>query len=124
MPKAGDSPFLNMEINPDGAGGATGVLVIDAVHRNPYGIVHGGVYAALADSAMGSAVAGLMGAGKTFNTIDLHLRYLRPMQEGTISVRATVVKPGRRVIQAECAMQGDDGKLVATATASFFVVED
>jgi acyl-coenzyme A thioesterase PaaI-like protein len=49
---------------------------------------------------------------------------LRPMREGTIFVRATVVKPGRRVIQAECAMQGDDGKLVATATASFFVVED
>jgi acyl-coenzyme A thioesterase PaaI-like protein len=41
-----------------------------------------------------------------------------------ISARATVVKAGRRVIQAECAMQGDDGKLVATATASFFVVED
>lgn len=124
MPQAGDSPFLRMEINPDGAGGATGELVIDDVHRNPYGIVHGGVYAALADNAMGGAVAGLMGEGKTFNTIDLHVRYLRPMREGTISAHARVVKPGRRLIQVECSMQGSDGKLVATATASFFVVED
>jgi uncharacterized protein (TIGR00369 family) len=106
MPKAGDSPFLNMEINPDGAGSATGELVIDAVHRNPYGIVHGGVYAALADNAMGGAITGLMGSGKTFTTVDLHIRYLRPIKSGVIS------------------MQGDDGKLVATATASFFVVED
>ena len=69
MPQAGDSPFLRMEINPDGAGGATGELVIDAVHRNPYGIVHGGVYAALADNAMGGAITGLMGIGKTFTTV-------------------------------------------------------
>ena len=124
MPQAGDSPFLRMEINPDGAGGATGELVIDAVHRNPYGIVHGGVYAALADNTMGGAITGLMGIGKTFTTVDLHIRYLRPIKSGVISARATVVKAGRRVIQAECTMQGDDGKLVATATASFFVVED
>lgn len=124
MPQAGDSPFLRMEINPDGAGGATGELVIDAVHRNPYGIVHGAVYAALADNAMGGAVTGLMGTTKTFTTVDLHVRYLRPLREGTISAHAKVVKPGRRLIQVECSMQGDDGKLVATATASFFVVED
>jgi uncharacterized protein (TIGR00369 family) len=86
--------------------------------------VHGGVYAALADNAMGGAITGLMGSGKTFTTVDLHIRYLRPIKSGVISARATVVKAGRRVIQAECAMQGDDGKLVATATASFFVVED
>lgn len=113
-----------MEINPDGAGGATGELVIDDVHRNPYGIVHGGVYAALADNAMGGAVTGLMGSSKTFTTADLHVRYLRPLREGNISAHARVVKPGRRLIQVECSMQGDDGKLVATATASFFVVED
>jgi len=124
MPQAGDSPFLLMEINPDGAGGATGELVIDDVHRNPYGIVHGGVYAALADNAMGGAITGLMGSGRAFTTVDLHVRYLRPIREGTIFARASVVKPGRRVIQAECTMEGIDGKLVATATASFFVVED
>ena len=113
-----------MNVTPDGKGGATAELKIGEVHRNPYGMVHGGVYASIADNVMGGAVAGALGNGKKFNTTDLHVRYLRSMTDGTISATASVVKLGRRLTQAECSLRGDDGKLVATATASFFVIDE
>src|SRR3712207_3630893 len=50
-----------------------------AKHYNPIGSVHGGYAATLLDSAMGCAVHTTLPPGAAYTTLDLQVRYVRPM---------------------------------------------
>ena len=52
-------------------------LVPSEFHLNPFGLVHGGVLAALIDTAMGCAVHSLLPVGGGYVTSELNVRYLR-----------------------------------------------
>ena len=118
-----DTPFLRMSITPDGAGKGKVVMEIQDDHISPSGTVHGGVYATVADNVMSAAISGVIESGKRFVTIELHVRYLRPVSEGSIVAESSVVKAGRRVVHTECKMLNDAGDLLATASASYMVVD-
>ena len=53
-------------------------LDLGEFHLNPFGIVHGGVLAALMDTAMGCAVHSLLPAAVGYVTGELNVRFLRP----------------------------------------------
>ena len=85
------------------------------------GIVSGQALAALADTAMVLATIGHTGSTRPFATTDLHTQFLRPGVGSAILCRASVVRAGKALVFARADMtQEDDGKLVATATATFF----
>lgn len=85
------------------------------------GIVSGQALAALADTAMVLATIGHTGSARPFATTDLHTQFLRPGVGSAILCRASVVRAGKALVFARADMtQEDDGKLVATATATFF----
>ncbi len=91
-------------------------LDIDERHRQPYGIVHGGTYATLIETAASMAGAlwamsnGMRGAVGVSNTTDFY----RPHREGPITADATPIHRGRtqQVWQVEIT-RVDDGKLLA-----------
>ncbi len=90
-------------------------------HYNPIGSVHGGYAATLLDSAMGCAVHSVLDPGVGYTTLDLQVRYLRPMTADTGEVRAegTVVHAGRRQAVAEGRLvRAADGKLLAHGTTT------
>ena len=85
------------------------------------GIVSGQALAALADTGMVFAAMGNCGEPRAFATTDLHTQFLRPGVGSAILCRAHVVRAGKALVFARADMtQADDGKLVATATATFF----
>lgn len=108
------------------------VVSIDAEHalmRMPLGdhlarvggIVSGQALAALADTTMVFAAIAQAGSPRMFATTDLHTQFLRPGVGTAILCRATVVKAGRALTFARADMtQEDDGKVISTATATFF----
>jgi uncharacterized protein (TIGR00369 family) len=108
------------------------VLEIDTEHalvRMPLGahlarvggIVSGQALAALADTAMVLAAIGQAGAPRAFATTDLHTQFLRPGVGTAILCRAHVVRAGKALVFTHADMtQEDDGKIVATATATFY----
>ena len=59
-------------------GRVTFTLDLGEYHLNPFGIVHGGVLAALLDTAMGCAVHSLLPAAVGYVTGELNVRFLRP----------------------------------------------
>ena len=67
-------------------------------HYNPIGAVHGGLACTLLDSALGCAGHTTLAAGVGYTSIDLNVRYLRPITHASGVLRATgrVVKPGRQ----------------------------
>ncbi len=94
---------------------------------NPIGTVHGGVIATLLDSATGCAVHTRLQAGQAYTSLDLSVKFLRPVTADTGPLTATgeVVTMGRRTALAEARLTDGNGRLVAHATSSclLFAVE-
>lgn len=111
------------------------ILEIDSTHallRMPLGdhlarvggIVSGQALASLADTAMVFAAIGHAGEMKMFATTDLHTQFLRPGRGSAILCQAMVVRSGKALVFARAEMtEEDSGKMVATATATFFVAD-
>ena len=93
-------------------------------HYNPIGSVHGGVYATLLDSALGCAIHTMLPAGVGYTTLDLAVKYLRPLRLGMGEVRAVaeVVSVSRQVATATAQIVDEAGKVYATATTTCLVM--
>jgi uncharacterized protein (TIGR00369 family) len=104
-------------------GRATWTYVVDPVHFNPHGALHGGVVMALLDTAMGYAVASLVGPDGQFNVAaQMNVHFLEPVRAGTLSATATVRKRGKRLAIVEAEATDGDGRIVAIATASHSIL--
>ncbi|GAA3780496.1 hypothetical protein GCM10022225_81020 [Plantactinospora mayteni] len=89
-------------------------------HYNPLGTVHGGVLSILLDTAAGCAVHTTLPAGMGYTTLDLNVKFLRPVtvQSGMLRCEGTVIQRGRRTALAEARLTDGSGRLVAHATSS------
>lgn len=114
--------FLGMELETSEAGVGVARAVVDSDCLNPNGVVHGGVIFTLVDTAMGAATMSLLDPDKACASIDVTIRFLRPVTSGTLTVEATVLRPGRRVMQLQARVTVD-GKLVATGDGAFAVFD-
>ena len=129
--------MLARELPPPPMAATLGIALIEVEHGcatfegttaewqyNPLGTVHGGWAATLLDSALGCAVHTTLGPRQTYTTLDLQVRFLRPVLASTGRVRAEarVVHAGRRIATADAKLLGaTDGALLATATASCLI---
>lgn len=85
-------------------------------------IVSGQALAALADTSMVLAAIAHAGEFKPFATTDLHTQFLRPGTGSAILCDARVVRAGKALVFARADMREEEsGKIVATATATFYV---
>ena len=92
-------------------------------HYNPIGSVHGGMISAMCDSACGCSVQSLLPAGTYYTSLDLSVKFLRPVGAGTgrLTCTGTVTHLGGRSALAEARLTGGDGKLYAFATSSCMI---
>jgi len=94
-------------------------------HYNPMGIVHGGWFATLLDSALGCAVASTLPAGKTYTTAELKVNIVRPLSDKVPFVRAEgrIIHGGNRMATADARLTGADGKLYAHGSTTCFIFD-
>lgn len=106
-------------------GDHTTVVSIDLEdkHLNPNGVAHGGVAYAMMDTAMGRATMQVLPEGKICATIEMQVRYLRGVSGGRLESSASVLKPGRSIVHLEARTVDSDGRLIATATSSYAVLD-
>jgi acyl-CoA thioesterase len=84
--------------------------------------VHGGVYPALVDAAVGAALMTLNPDPSTPRmaaTSDLNVSLLRGVSDGWLHVEARVLKRGRTVGFGEATITDDDGQVVAVGRATY-----
>ena len=88
-----------------------------AVQRHllqPYGLVHGGVYAAIAESLASAGTAfGVASEGKIALGEENTTSFLRPIRSGTIHAVARPLHRGRTRWIWDVEMRDDDGRLCA-----------
>jgi len=92
-------------------------------HYNPIGSVHGGVISTLCDSACGCAVQSMLPAGSYYTSLDLSVKFLRPVTSATgrMVCEGTVTHLGGRSGLAQARLTGTEGKLYAHATSSCMI---
>lgn len=98
----------------------TAVFELDAgpQHANPMGTLHGGIVCDVADAAMGTAYASMLGDGESFTTLELKINFLRPFWTGHLQATGRVVKAGRTIGLTECDVTDAEGRLVARAMST------
>jgi uncharacterized protein (TIGR00369 family) len=89
--------------------------------RNPWGILHGGALAVLADEA---ACRVASPAGRTVAAADTVLHYLHPARTGPVEARATEIgrDGGRSLVRVGVHDAGADDRLVMLASVSVVAV--
>jgi uncharacterized protein (TIGR00369 family) len=84
---------------------------------NAMGTLHGGVFADLADVAMGVALATSTRDGETFTSVNLSIAFFAPVREGLLRASASVARRGRTSGYTECTIENEAGVLVAKASS-------
>jgi 1,4-dihydroxy-2-naphthoyl-CoA hydrolase len=112
----GFNQLLGLKIDERSPDTVRGHVTIHPGLLQPYGIVHGGVYASLAES-----VASLAGAmwhmervpgGRTVGVSNA-TSFLRAVREGTLSITATPLHRGRTLQLWQVMITDESGRLVA-----------
>jgi acyl-CoA thioesterase len=115
--------FMGMVIERPSPGTAVARVSVDANHHNPHGFLHGGVVFTMIDTSMGAAVMGMLPEGQRCSTVECQVRFLRPVVSGDIVCETTVVKPGKRIFHVESRVTSGDGRVIATGTSSYAVID-
>jgi len=120
--RQGFAHLLGYKVTGVGVGWAEMKLEPGPQHSQQQGYIHGGVFATMADVCAGCAAVTLAPHGTEVLTIEFKMNYLRPAKDGTVVVRAHVVKAGRTisVMESDVFVVADrDETLVAKALVTF-----
>ena len=85
---------------------------------NPIGTIQGGIIAAMLDDAMGPVATAFLGGHHMAPTVELKVNFMRPAKVGSLFVEARVVHSGQSIVFLDGTMKDNEGKLIATASAT------
>ena len=112
---------LGYEFTDAGEGWAEVTFSASPRAHNVYGIVHGGVWLALADSAMGAALATIVGPDDRVITAQSEFRWLRPLKGETIRARARVLRRGRTLSHCTAELFDAAGEQIGLGNGTYVV---
>jgi uncharacterized protein (TIGR00369 family) len=90
--------------------------------KQPYGLVHGGVYAAMAESLASQATAlAVLADGNIAVGLSNHTSFMRPVLSGYVNASARRVHAGSTTWVWEVELTDDDGRLCALSRVTMAV---
>ena len=97
---------------------------VDDRHRQPYGIVHGGMHCTVVESAC-SIGAGLhaRAAGRSVVGVENHTSFIHAVRSGRITVTASPMTRGRRSQLWEATSRDDQGRIIASGRVRLLCLE-
>ena len=105
----------------EGVSRGRAILRLDAQqhHKQLNDVVHGGILAALADTAGAIAAYTTVPTGVALATIELKINYLEAVPGGRIRAEARVLRTGRNFVVTECEIFDRNGTLAAKALLTY-----
>ena len=99
-------------------------LEIDERHLQPYGLVHGGVYAGMIESLCSTGAAlSVWNEGKNTVGLENTTAFLRAVRSGTLRGTARPLTRGRRSHVWEAEIKDDRDRLVASGRVRLMVLD-
>ncbi|MEI9479575.1 MAG: PaaI family thioesterase [Deltaproteobacteria bacterium] len=114
---------LSMVVKDMGIGYSLVELDIGDEHLNPFGGLHGGVYASAIDTAAYWAVYCELDEDAGYITIDLKVDYLAPVSVGKLIVKGRRIKVGKTMCLAEATAFDQTDKWLAHGTSKMMVTQ-
>jgi uncharacterized protein (TIGR00369 family) len=96
-------------------------IILEQKHLNPFGGLHGGVYASAIDTAAYWAVYGSVDENAGLISIDLYVDNIATVQNGTLIVEGKQIKAGRSICFSEGTIKDENGKLLVRGTSKLLV---
>lgn len=90
-------------------------------NTQPYGLLHGGASAALAETVGSLAAMAHAGAGRIAVGVDLNITHHRAVTGGTVTAVASAAHLGRTTATYDILVVSEDGKRVATSRLTCFL---
>ncbi len=90
-------------------------------HLQPFGVVHGGVFASLIDAAGFWAVYSQAETNVGMTTVELKINYLAPAVDGQLIATGNCIKIGKTLGLGEARVENESGKLLAHGTTTLMV---
>ncbi len=121
---AGFHRSIGFRIDPSASGKGICTVrgTVRARHLNINGVVHGGVYATILDTAMGGAVVSLLAQGEATATTSLYVEFLRPAREGErLVAQGQVVRRGHHLGFVEGHLDDGAGRRYAQAHGTWYI---
>jgi uncharacterized protein (TIGR00369 family) len=118
------SPYfrhLSMPVNDIGIGFSIVELDIGNEHLNPFGGLHGGVYASAIDTAAYWAVYCELDEGVGLISVDLKVDYLAPANAGKLVIKGRRIKIGKTMCLAEATVFDQNDKWLAHGISKMMV---
>jgi 1,4-dihydroxy-2-naphthoyl-CoA hydrolase len=112
--------FLGIRTTEIGPGTMTAELVVRPELLNPFGSVHGGVLAALADHVLGAVLYPVIPRGSWAATTQLNLNFTAPVREGTLVARSEIISLSKRTAVVRIDVRNGD-RLVGAAQGTVTV---
>lgn len=104
--------------------GITAEMVVGPQHRQPYGLVHGGVYAGVVEAlASFGAAIGVMPQGKSAVGLENHTSFVRACRGGTLHAAATPITRGSRTQLWEVTIRDDRQRVLAVGRVRLLVLD-
>ncbi len=119
--KSNVAKLFGFELEAVEPGRAVLSMRVASKHKQVHGVVHGGIVAALADTAAGLATYTVVPRGTRLATVEMKINYLEPVRQGTIRAEARVLRRGRHFAVVECDVVEATGRLVAKALMTFSI---
>ena len=125
--KVNQSPYfslISMEIKELGSGESRLEVRVEEKHLQPFGYVHGGVYASLVDAAAFWAVHPEIEAGRGLTTVEMNLNYLAPASRGVMIAQGRSIRVGKTLCLGEASVKNEEGLLLAHGKATMMILKD
>ena len=113
--------LFGFELEAAEAGRAVLRMRVRPRHKQVHGVVHGGILAALADTAGGLATYMVVPRGTRLATLEMKINYLEAVDRGTIVAEARVLRRGKNFAVVECEVLDAGRRLVAKALMTFSI---
>ena len=99
-------------------------IKIDERHRQPYGIVHGGVYSGMIETlcSVGAALS-VYSEGKSAVGLENSTSFLRAVRSGVLRCTARPILKGKRSHVWEAQVTDDRERLIATGRVRLIILE-
>jgi len=122
---AARSPYyrlLGLDVTEIKEGESTIHMLFKQDLTHPYGFVHGGAIASLADSAVAMALVSLVEPKDRITTIEFKINFFVPVGKGELKAHAKIIYKGSKIAVGDVEVTNEAGKLVAKVTATYSIM--
>ena len=122
-----NAPFfkhLSMSVMEIGVGYSVVALDVGKEHMNPFGGVHGGVYASAIDTAAYWSAYCELPEENGLITIDIKVDFLAPVSDKKIIINGRRIKSGKTIYLTEAKMSDTKGTILAHGTSKLMVTRN